>query len=141
MTHFLTYEADFWTFCSLILCLKVIFLTFLYDLQFSRKTDSKTSSNLCHLTVFDCMCKNKNYLCMHHLEFFLSPFYRLPQGKEVWMLKLRPRSQQLIMGLQSRPIKMRTPILYLANRQTNSKMLLTPSILTYFMLLLFLPFH
>ena len=42
--------------------------------------------------------------------------------------------------IQSRPIKMRAPFLYLGNGWMDSKMLLTPNTLTYFMLLLLLPF-
>ena len=41
-------------------------------------------------------------------------------GSRVFALQLYPH-------LQGRPIKMRAPILYLANRWMNSKMLLTPN--------------
>ena len=44
-------------------------------------------------------------------------------------------------GLQSRPIKMRAPILYLANRWMDSKMLLTPNRFSYLVILLLVAFH
>ena len=43
--------------------------------------------------------------------------------------------------VQSRPIKMRAPILYLANRWLDSKMLLTPNRFSYLVILLLVAFH
>ena len=43
--------------------------------------------------------------------------------------------------LQSCPIKMRAPILYLANRWMDSKMLLTPNRFSYLVILLLVAFH
>jgi len=43
--------------------------------------------------------------------------------------------------LQSRPIKMRAPILYLANRWMDSKMLSSPNRFSYLVILLLLAFH
>ena len=43
--------------------------------------------------------------------------------------------------IQSRPIKMRASILYLANRWMDSKMLLTPNRFSYLVILLLVAFH
>ena len=43
--------------------------------------------------------------------------------------------------LESRPIKIRAPILYLANRWMDSKMLLTPNRFSYLVILLLVAFH
>ena len=46
-----------------------------------------------------------------------------------------------LLRVQSRPIKMRAPILYLANRWMDSKMLLTPNRFSYLVILLLVAFH
>ena len=69
------------------------------------------------------------------MQFLLVTKYVFTAVPEVRVLGFRTLS------VQSGPIKMRAPILYLANYWIDSKMLLTPDRFSYLVILLLVAFH